>query len=366
MKPCGHENSERVQGCRACEIYALSPHARRRWEGVPRKEKDVKPVRGVYPSVKCAKLGEPTGEKVLCGRCPGRVQLTLFSCSQFGTCTTNKPVDGVACCLGCPGFVPEPEKRVVPPLAAPTAAVGVAARSLEWAYGVTTVPSRRTGVLPRTLASLREGGYPSPRLFVDGDRDPVSWEKEFGLPITARYPALRTIGSWVAALWELTVRQPMADRYALFQDDFVCSKNLRTYLEHCRFPRRGYLNLITFPSNEEIAPRGGGWYEARTTNPDVTWQTGRGAVALVFDAEGARDLLSSRDVVDRPRCAKFPTSKLDGMVVNCMNKLGYREYVHSPSLVLHTGEESTMGNPRHAKASSFRGEEFDLMGLLEK
>jgi hypothetical protein len=39
--------------------------------------------------------------------------------------------------------------------------------------------------------------------------------------------------------------------------------------------------------------------------------------------------------------------------------------VHHPSLVQHTGDVSAMGNRPHQKASSFPGEEYDALTLLE-
>jgi hypothetical protein len=37
-----------------------------------------------------------------------------------------------------------------------------------WAYGITTVPSRLTTLLPRTITSLAAAGFDKPHLFVDG------------------------------------------------------------------------------------------------------------------------------------------------------------------------------------------------------
>ena len=40
-------------------------------------------------------------------------------------------------------------------------------RPSRWAYGVTTVPSRRDNLLPITLGSLRKAGFDKPRLARD-------------------------------------------------------------------------------------------------------------------------------------------------------------------------------------------------------
>lgn len=246
-----------------------------------------------------------------------------------------------------------------PPAQAPVPAGPAAA--LRWACGVTAVPQRRYDLLPRTLASLAAAGFPPPRLFVDGTDDGPGWAASFGLEVTARWPRVNAVNSWVLALWELYARDPRADRYALFQDDLVCVRNLRAYLEACPYPERAYLNLYTFASNQSIAPLGPGgkqrpgWYESN--------QLGRGAVALVFSREAAVTLLASRNTVDKPASVRGHKS-LDGMVVTSMQLAGWREYVHSPSLTQHTGEASTMGNMPHQPAPSFPGEGFDALELL--
>src|SRR5689334_3053216 len=102
---------------------------------------------------------------------------------------------------------------------------------MEWSVGVTTVPARAGVMLPRTLASLAAGGFDRPRLFVDGSDDVQSWKAMFRLPASCRWPRVKPFGNWVLALWELWLREPDADRWAIFQDDLVCVRNLRPYLE---------------------------------------------------------------------------------------------------------------------------------------
>src|SRR5437870_5459108 len=110
--------------------------------------------------------------------------------------------------------------------------------SMKWSYGVTTVPSRRSTLLPKTLQSLRAAGFGEPRLFIDGCKqdEAVGYSCQFRLPITARDPAVRPAGNWILSLWELYIREPVADRYAIFQDDLITYRNLRDYLEACKYP----------------------------------------------------------------------------------------------------------------------------------
>ncbi len=246
---------------------------------------------------------------------------------------------------------------------------------MKWSYGVMTVPTRRHSYLPKTLVSLYAAGFTEPRLFVDGSVDLSELPKHLG--ITVRYgEPVRTAGNWVLTLWELYARQPSADRYAVFQDDFVTYRNLRQYLEATPYPKSGYLNLYTFNSNAEIIPRGVGgshkvgWYESREVNPhdpgQFRYQTGRGAVALIFNNDAVMDLLKANHLVGRFKSAKRGHKAVDGGIVYAMNEAHRREYVHHPSLVQHIGKLSSIGNAEHAPAPHFRGEEFDALDLLKE
>lgn len=237
-----------------------------------------------------------------------------------------------------------------------------------WAYGITTVLRRKNDLLPRTLQSLADGGFPSPRLFVDGA---TSGYEMFGLPITYRAPpVVNAFGNWILGMTELLIRNPTAHYYAMFQDDIVVCRNLRMYLEKQAYPPRGYWNLITFASNDRISPKQGGWFEAGVCsgNDPRKLQTGRGAVALVFNRETLLTLLRTPEVVNKPvEPGDKATKRIDGCVVNAMNNAGWREWVHTPSLVAHTGEVSTVGNKPHPHAGlSFPGETFDALALLKR
>lgn len=239
-----------------------------------------------------------------------------------------------------------------------------------WAYGVTTLnpqgltdrqkiplDDRSQSTLPLALESLKGAGFPSPLLFVDNEREGSRWFDRFGLTVVTRYPRIGAFGNWVLGFAELMIRSPYADYYAMFQDDMVTSKNLREYLEATVYPERGYLNLYTFPKNQMLSFGRTGFYKSD--------QNGKGAVALVFDRESALALITE------PRFARRPEDRLrghkfiDGGIVEAMRRDGFTEYCHNPSLVQHLGMRSTLNNPRHPKAGSFKGETFDLMSLLE-
>ena len=233
-------------------------------------------------------------------------------------------------------------------------------------HGLTTVQERRGDLLPRTLASLRAGGFDKPHLFVDCDSDSASWKREFGLEVTARSERVRTAGNWVLALYELYYLDPGADRYLVTQDDLVTCRNLRSYLERVPYPEKGYENLYTFRANETmIVGKPVGWHLGYPLNSGPEgFQKGLGAVALVFSKEAVITLLKAEHLVDRPQDTGRGWKAIDGGIVTAMNKAGWHEWIHSPSLVQHTGDVSSMGNRPHALAESFRGEDFDALSLL--
>ena len=233
---------------------------------------------------------------------------------------------------------------------------------MRWAYGVTTVPERRLSLLPQTLNSLCDAGFGDPRLFVDGCDDPSSYTV-FGRPITCRpNPPLKVVGNWMLGMWELYVRDPEAERYAMFQDDVLCVSNLREYLESYPYPAKGYLNLITHRENEKWTKGKPGWCEAL--------QRGLGAAGLVFDRNALQTILSSGHMARKPASAgphKIRSwKKLDGGILEGMKAAGYKEYVHNPSLLQHCGLESSIGNTGGSFTTtiqSFPGTAMDAMNL---
>ena len=230
---------------------------------------------------------------------------------------------------------------------------------MKWAYGITTVLSRRDDLLRNTIASLARGGFDSPRLFVDGLNDPKAYEM-FNLPVTVREPPpLRIVGNWILGMWELFVREPFADRYVLFQDDIEAVSNLRQYLEKCEYPKKGYLNLYTFKENHKHTKGNPGW--------NLSNQRGMGALGLVFNREALMLLLASKTLVSKPVTAgtKRAWKSIDGGVLTAMKNDGWKEYIHNPSLLQHRGKHSTLGNSDYPPIEAFPGQEFDAMSLIK-
>lgn len=236
---------------------------------------------------------------------------------------------------------------------------------MRWSYGVTTVPSRRRSLLAITLQSLGMAGFDRPHLFVDGGqlhKDIVHYQ-DFNLAITTRRPAVKTYGNWVLALWELYLREPAADRYAIFQDDLITYPNLRGYLDQCVYPEQGYWNLYTYPIKQAEPPSEDfvGFHESN--------QMGRGAVALVFDRPAVTTLLQQKLLVEHPQNSHRGTRSVDGTVIDSFKNIRpepWKEYIHAPTLVQHIGHElSTMKKKGYReRPETFRGESFNALDLL--
>lgn len=247
-------------------------------------------------------------------------------------------------------------------------------KSIRWTVGLTTTPERKDDLLPRTLRSLEAAGFPEPRLFVDGEPDAL--EDYCGHERACRWPRIRAFGNWFLAAHELWIRASakwkcpqcpqgsivqnacdngdcrhhVEDRYLLTQDDIVWCRNVRSWLDAMPWPKPPtgdegtYLNLYTFSSNEHVihGKQPGTWHEAAFVHgPEdpKRLQTGRGAVALCFDQAGMRRLLQAPTMIEKPRDPARGHLTIDGAVVTAMNAAGFREMVHCPSLVRHTGTD---------------------------
>lgn len=253
---------------------------------------------------------------------------------------------------------------------------------VRWAYGITCVPQRKDTTLRQSIVSLRRAGFVKPTLFVDGltHLEAAQWEREFKLGVVNRNPPnCKTFGNWILALGELLVRSPGCHYYALFQDDLLSVTNVGEYISRQHLlgtlPKGAYLNLYTWGSNYDICPvkdgnKDQGWFEARTYNSDKAQtfhgklqQNGRGAVGLVFPQAAVIDLLTHRDIVERPMVPRGWRG-IDGGICQTLNKCGWREWVHNPSLLQHTGKRSTMYDKEHVPSPCFPGQDFDCLSLL--
>lgn len=242
---------------------------------------------------------------------------------------------------------------------------------MKWTCGITAVPSRRGTTLPKTLTSLEAGGFESPRLFIDGEQDALAWGY-LGYEYTMRWPAVHAFGNFWMGLLELYLRDPLADLYAMFQDDVLVCRNTRKYVEAtlptllAKLGKPAYLNLITFAPNEDLVrDKGIGWH--------LSNQLGWGGQALVFPRDTMLRMFQSKHLVERPLGMRNGVpdpprawKNLDGGVVTSVKSFGGVEVVHYPSLVHHVDCESVIGNGRDRRTENgkWSGEDFDAMSWL--
>lgn len=226
---------------------------------------------------------------------------------------------------------------------------------MKWAYGITTVPSRVDNLLPQTMASLAKAGFDAPVLFIDGACDIGHIEGMGGLVI--RHPPAGHLPNWMGALTGLYTNSPDAERYAIFEDDLLACSHLREYLEQCGYPGKGYLNLLTHDCNLRLAGVELGWFASN--------QKGKGAVGLVFDRATVQQLMRSDCYVTRMTSDNPNARCADGMVIDSLAPLGYREYTHQPSLLQHVGFESTFPLHNFGEVVAFAGENFNPLPILK-
>jgi hypothetical protein len=242
---------------------------------------------------------------------------------------------------------------------------------MNWAWGITTVPERIDTLLPRTLSSLEGAGFVQPRLFVDGCDDPTpfwAWDAS----VTCRGDRIGNFGNWYLAMVELFCRNPVADRYLIFEDDVIACRSLREYLERLPMPENGYCNLFNNGERNYLLTKRAinrqGWV--------LSDNRGYGALGLMFNREtvvrllGAIEFVKHRLYLERPKNGGLPRGEcnVDGAVIFALRNCGkpvISEYVHKPSLIQHIGSEvSTLGHHRPAMSRLFPGEDFDLRVLM--
>lgn len=228
--------------------------------------------------------------------------------------------------------------------------------SITWSYGITTVPSRADNLLAQTVASLAAAGFDSPAIYMDGmPEESQSPNLDNVSSVVIRWPPLGNLGNWMNALFNLYLDNPAAEMFAVFEDDFICCKNLREYLERCPYPKFGYWNLITHDQNLVLTGGIEGWH--------LSNQLGRGAVGLVFNNKAVRRLLSCQEFITSAG-VKGRRGSADGMVLTVLKGLDYEEYIHYPSLLQHKGGGASVLGHQYGEMKGWI-EGYDPLTLLK-
>lgn len=221
---------------------------------------------------------------------------------------------------------------------------------MKWSYGLTTCGERHGSVsYHKTLESLNRAGFATRGMgiFIDGERG-----ENYGI-----------VGNWILSAWELFLREPKADIYVIFQDDIICCRDIKPYLQKTiSIHLDRYYNLYTGNSNWKHLQNKpsfcNGWSESN--------QLGRGALALAFPRPVFMKLLSSQELVSKPQQPKG-TIAIDGVISDSLRPLGIKEMIHYPSLVQHRDEDevpSTKGGLSGRVSPCFSGEEWRATEVL--
>jgi hypothetical protein len=230
------------------------------------------------------------------------------------------------------------------------------AKTPTWAYGVITTPHRLTSHLPQTIASLRASGFDTPILGVDGAEDSSPW-RAIAQQVVTRWPSRGNFANWWLTAQEVYLSNPHAEMYAMFEDDLIISAGAREYLERTCTEDEVYYNLYTFPENQRRASAEyTGWFDSN--------QRGLGAVGLVFRRDPFLKLLSTAGMLHHAADPIRGKERVDGIVVSAFTNHQIVERCHTPSIIQHTGDISVLKHGEFPKATSFRGEAFDLTSLI--
>jgi hypothetical protein len=226
---------------------------------------------------------------------------------------------------------------------------------MSWSYGITAVPSRVYDLLPRTLESLAKAGFNEPTVFMDGQV--IDMEALYFVhngPLVIHRPRIGHFANWINSLYYLYTTNPKAKFFALFEDDLLAVSNLRTYIEQCYQPTRGYFNLVTHDQNYIPIKRKPGWHQPK--------YKGKGALGLVLSSDVVQVLIRSTNLESYLRSDKRKAA--DGYVMTTLTVMRYKEYVHSPGLLQHTGLISTLDH-KYGYMNSFPGEDYNPLELLK-
>lgn len=188
---------------------------------------------------------------------------------------------------------------------------------------------------PSSLKSVRRAGWANVRVFSEPHVSLSCTDAPSGL--SKRDQVLGPFSNWYLGLTELYLRNPHCEAYAMFQDDIVLAPHTRDYLQDSLWPapQIGVLSLYC-PSHEH--------------KPDITgfrainwgWEAW-GALAYVFSNPSIRTFLSDAIVLNHRHHGPADGSRnIDSVVGSWCQRTGLPYFIHTPSLVQHVGNASTI------------------------
>ena len=234
----------------------------------------------------------------------------------------------------------------------------------QWAIGMTTA-SRTEPTRARTMRSLDAAGWQSQGVHVFAEPDVLLMQgEEYSGALTRRGKTAGAFANWYLALQELVLTQPDADAYVIFQDDVICCRDLRGYLEKSLWPEAvtGLVSLYCGMLQSGIGSEPG----FQKIDPGNMLY---GALAVAFPPGAARAILLHPGFL-RHRESRNGTHGIDLALAEWMNSSGLPGFVHTPSLVDHIGQISSIfrsvRDGPERRTDSFVGEEASAIALFLK
>lgn len=206
-------------------------------------------------------------------------------------------------------------------------------RFIPWSVAVTTAP-RPVPALADSLRSIVAAGWPNVFIFAEKGTDKEASLKGLDDEIEGLLwiQHKRVWGPWnnlILALENLTLMEPWAEYYLIFQDDVQVTESLRPKIEQDirdnAFDKTGVISLYAGRKNHFDAP---GWHYR--TPYEMPRYAHQGAQAYAFDRELAQEFIQHAPNRKQFACADVNTGRF------CRRR-GYGMWFHSPSFVRHTG-----------------------------
>ena len=252
---------------------------------------------------------------------------------------------------------------------------------MNWSIGITTAPREEGFYLDQTLESLKNSGFENPVVFAEpGSKIPESFKGH----VVSRRKKYGDWTNWASGLYELFLSEPSTEYFLMLEDDALLSFGLREYLEYC-LPNLGeFASLNLYTSSKYFCPRRPRMFHNECQGKR-TWST----VAVVMSHSSVLRFFSDLDVQKHRFFDIFEVKEgfwrlnssygsgktsmtdcvgntvKDAVIGQWAEKLGLPVFYHTPSLVEHIGEFSTLtddvSTPSNGRMSlDFVGKDFDV------
>ena len=236
--------------------------------------------------------------------------------------------------------------------------------SPKWTVGITTAPRAKHEYLSKTVLALKKSGWDNIVVFAEPG-SPVSYE----YCVVHRRKNYGDWTNWATGFYELLLSEPDTDYFFMLEDDCLVCSGLKKYLE-LTIPMLG-----DFATVSPYCPR---IYQSHITgyhNKCVGWKT-VSTVATIMTRAAAIHFFADSDVQRHRFQHIFPVEAEAinwGVQVDPRNSVkdaviglwAYKNllpmFYHSPSLVQHIGEISTLGDipmNEDREACDFVGEDY--------